>query len=323
MSYLMLIAGFAILASAGDFLVRGSVLLADRLGIPPLVIGLTIVAFGTSAPELFVSIRAVLHDAPGIAIGNVVGSNIANIFLVLGLPALIKTSECNDQGVGRNVAYMLGATLLFIALCFFSPLVFWQGALLFLLLVLFLADSARLALNNGTGRSDFEEEANELIGEAGTVSKSLALTFLLILVGIIGLPIGTHLTVNGASDIAAALGVSKAAIGLTAVALGTSLPELVTTISCTYRGHGAVAIGNILGSNLFNILAVMGVTSMLAPVPVPDSILQIDLWVMLAAALIITPYALGKACLTRLPAALFLIAYVAYIVFALAPKNGL
>ena len=323
MSYLMLIAGFAILASAGDFLVRGAVLLADRLGIPPLIIGLTIVAFGTSAPELFVSVRAVLHEAPGIAIGNVVGSNIANILLVLGLPALIKVSECSDQGVGRNVVYMLGASALFVGLCYNGPLAVGQGARLFGLLVLFLADSTRIALNNGNGPSEFEEEANELIGESQAVSKSLTLTFLLIVVGVVGLPIGAHLTVSGASQIAASLGISNAAIGLTAVALGTSLPELVTTLSCTLRGHGAMAIGNILGSNLFNILAVMGVTAMLAPVPVHEAILRIDLWVMLAAALVITPFALGKLRLTRFPAALFVLAYIAYTVFVLAPKNGL
>ncbi len=322
MSYLMLIAGFALLASAGDFLVRGSVLLADRLGIPPLIIGLTIVAFGTSAPELFVSVRAVLENAPGIAIGNVVGSNIANIFLVLGLPALIKVSDHADQGVARNVVFMLGASVLFIALCYYGPLAFWQGALLFFLLVLFLLDSARVALSNGSGHSDFEEEANELIGETGPASKSFTLTVILIVAGVVGLPIGAHLTVSGASDIAAALGISNTAIGLTAVALGTSLPELVTTISCTLRGHGAMAIGNILGSNLFNILAVMGITAMLAPIPVHDEILRVDLWIMLAAAIIIVPFALGKMRLTRFPAALFVIAYIAYTIFVLAPKHA-
>ncbi|HHK74533.1 MAG TPA: sodium:calcium antiporter, partial [Rhizobiales bacterium] len=215
------------------------------------------------------------------------------------------------------------ASALFVGLCYNGPLAFWQGALLFGLLVLFLADSTRIALNNGNGPSEFEEEANELIGESQAVSKSLALTFLLIVVGVVGLPIGAHLTVSGASQIAASLGISNAAIGLTAVALGTSLPELVTTLSCTLRGHGAMAIGNILGSNLFNILAVMGVTAMLAPVPVHEAILRIDLWVMLAAALVITPFALGKLRLTRFPAALFVLAYIAYTVFVLAPKNGL
>ncbi len=322
MAYLTLIIGFAVLASAGEFLVRGSVLLADRLGVSPLIIGLTIVAFGTSAPEMVVSIGAVVEGKPGIAIGNVVGSNIANVLLVLGLPAMIKASHSNDGGISRSLAYMLGASVLFIALCFYGSFTFWQGALLFSLVIIFLVDSARQATGEGSAASEYEEEAQELIGGAKEAAKSIWLILLLIVVGVAGLPVGAHMTVSGASEIAAAMGVSNAAIALTAVALGTSLPELVTTISCTLRNHGSMAFGNILGSNIFNILAVMGAAAMLGPIPVPEAFLRVDLWVMLGAAIVVIPFALGKATLTRLPATGFLVAYLVYVVFALTPHGG-
>lgn len=316
----MLIAGFVVLAATGDFLVHGAVLLANRLGISPLIIGLTIVAFGTSAPELVVSLQAALTGSGSLAIGNVVGSNIANVLLVLGLPAVIRAATCSEKHMERNVAFMLGASFLFAALCWFGPLKFWHGALLFLLLLLFLFDSYRLTFGNGRKNLEFAEEAEELIKETGAASKSLPLTILLISVGIIGLPLGAKMTVDGASEIAANLGISKAAIGLTAVALGTSLPELVTTISCTLRGHGGMAFGNVLGSNMFNVLAVMGVTAMVTQVPVPQSVLHLDIWIMLGTALLIAPYALNKLCMTRIHGLFFVGAYIAYILLVLAPQ---
>lgn len=320
MSYLMLIAGFVVLAATGDFLVHGAVLLANRYGISPLIIGLTIVAFGTSAPELVVSLQAALTGSGSLAIGNVVGSNIANVLLVLGLPAIIRAATCSEKHMERNVAFMLGASFLFAALCWFGPFQFWHGALLFTFLLLFLFDSYRLAFGNGRDNVEFAEEAEELIKETGEASKSMPLTILLIVIGIVGLPLGAKMTVDGASQIAASLGISKTAIGLTAVALGTSLPELVTTISCTLRGHGGMAFGNVLGSNMFNILAVMGITAMVAPVPVPDSVLHLDIWVMLGAALLVAPYALNKLCMTRTHGILFVLAYIGYIALVLAPQ---
>ncbi|PLX35546.1 MAG: sodium:proton exchanger [Hyphomicrobiales bacterium] len=322
MSYLMLIAGFVVLAATGDFLVHGAVLLANRLGISPLIIGLTIVAFGTSAPELVVSLQAALTGSSSLAIGNVVGSNIANVLLVLGLPAIIRAATCSDKHMERNVAFMLGASFLFAGLCWLGPLHFWHGALLFTLLLVFLLYSYSLAFGNGRNNVEFAEEAEELIKESGEASKSMPLTLLLIGIGIIGLPLGAKMTVDGASEIAATLGVSKAAIGLTAVALGTSLPELVTTISCTLRGHGGMAFGNVLGSNMFNILAVMGVTAMVANVPVPDAVLHVDIWVMLGTALLVAPYALNKLCMTRVHGVMFVLAYMAYIALVLAPQFG-
>lgn len=322
MSYLMLIAGFVVLAATGDFLVHGAVLLANRFGISPLIIGLTIVAFGTSAPELVVSLQAALTGSGSLAIGNVVGSNITNVLLVLGLPAMIRATMSDEKHMGRNVAFMLGASFLFAALCWTGPLQFWHGAVLVVLLMLFLGDSYRLAFGNGRNNLEYAEEAEELIKETGAASKSLPLTVLLIVIGIIGLPLGAKMTVDGASEIAANLGVSEAAIGLTAVALGTSLPELVTTISCAVRGHGGMAFGNVLGSNMFNVLAVMGFTTLVTQVPVPETVLHLDIWVMLATAVLIVPFALGKARLSRGMGFAFVLAYVSYIVLVLTPQLG-
>lgn len=319
MAYVMLIAGFAVLVVAGDFLVRGAVALASRLSIPPLLIGLTIVAFGTSAPELVVSLRAALSGIPDIAVGNIVGSNITNVLLVMGLPALIRHMDCCGKDVNRNTLAMVGASALFAFLCWLGPLGFWQGALLFSLLLLFLFDSAMQALRTGNGAAVVDEDTAELIEESNAGLRHGITIFLALLVGLVGLPLGAHLTVDGASGVARALGVSEAAIALSAVALGTSLPELVTSIACTVRGHGSMAIGNVLGSNLFNILAVMGLTAMASPMPVPDAIIHTDIWIMLGTAVLVVPFAMGKLRLTRIPALGFVLAYIAYIMLVFAP----
>ena len=320
MVYLTLLAGIALLLFCGDLLVRGAVALAVKLEIPSLVIGLTIVAFGTSAPELVVSLRAALAGSPGIAIGNVVGSNIANVFLVLGLPALICATDCNQPFIKRNMMYVLGASLIFITLCFLDPLTFWHGAILFALMIAFLVESGRKAARRSDPESIIGEDAIELIdGVSGLPIQGFGIMGCLV-AGLIGLPLGAQLTVSAASDIAHNFGVDEAVIGLTIVALGTSLPELATTLSAALRGHCGLALGNVLGSNLFNILAIMGLTAMVTPVPVPDFIKQVDIWVMLGAALAITPFVLGRGHITRIPGLAFLVFYVTYIYFVFAPR---
>lgn len=320
MVYLTLAAGLVLLLLCGDILVRGSVALAVRLGIPSLVIGLTIVAFGTSAPELVVSLRAALSGSPGIAIGNVVGSNIANVLLVLGLPALISATDCNQPFIKRNTLYVIGASLIFIGLCYTGPLSFWHGAVLFTLMVAFLVESGRRAAQRSVDAGSISSEAIELIdGVSGLPGRIWAVSGF-IAAGLVGLPLGAHLTVSAASEIAGEFGISQAAIGLTVVALGTSLPELATTVSAAFRGHCGLAIGNVLGSNLFNILAIMGLTAMVAPVPVPDIMVRVDLWVMLAAALAITPFVIGRRNITRTPGFIFVSCYLLYIAFVFVPR---
>jgi cation:H+ antiporter len=319
LAYLFLLAGFAMLIVAGDALVRGATALALRFAIPPMIIGLTVVAFGTSAPELMISVRAALDGAPGIAIGNVVGSNIANVLLVLGLPAIFRATHCREPHIRRNTVYMVAATLLFIALCFNGPLGFWQGLILFGLVLAFLVTSTRSA---GAIRAVSDTEPEEVPPPDGVKamphSRGVIAAFLV--AGLAGLPVGAELVVRGASEIARGLGVGEAAIGLTLVAVGTSLPELATTLMAAIRGQGGIAIGNVIGSNMFNILAIMGLTSMVATVPVPAEILRVDLWVMLAAALVIVPYAFREATITRGPATVLVLAYAAYVAFVFATQ---
>jgi len=234
MSYLSLISGFVILLFCGDLLVRGSVSLALKLGIPSILIGLTVVAFGTSAPELVVSIKAALTGAGGIAIGNVVGSNIANILFVLGLPAIIYPTLCNQDVVRRNTGFMVGATLLFIAFCLFGQLVFWQGVVLFTLVVFFLAYVASHAFKSNATEDDIAAEFEIPSDGEGLPESSWTIAFFL-LIGVCGLPLGAHFIVEGGTGIARNFGVSDAAIGLSLIAFGTSLPELATTMVATQR----------------------------------------------------------------------------------------
>lgn len=318
MDYFILATGIALLVICGDLLVRGAVALAVQLSIPTLVIGLTIVAFGTSAPEMVVSVNAAVVGAPGIAIGNVVGSNIANVLLVLGLPALISATNCNQPMLRRNALYVIGASLIFIALCFGAPLGFWHGALLFGLLLVFLFESARRAMTNGSASVDGETQ--ELVEESCSLRNRPLFVALLLLGGIIGLPIAAQLTVMSAVNIAKTFHVSEATIGLTIVAFGTSLPELATTVAAAFRRQCGLALGNVLGSNLFNILAIMGVTTMVAPISVPEQFLRVDLWVMLAATLAIMPFIFGRWRITRLPALGLVLGYVIYIGIVLSPR---
>lgn len=326
--YLSLAGGLVVLIVAGDVLVRGSVGVAQRLGIPNLVIGLTIVAFGTSAPELVISLNAALHDSGGIAIGNVVGSNIANVLLVLGVPALIAATPCDQDGALRNAVFMVAVSLVFTILCFFSPLSYSTGAILLVLLALFLTDSAlsarrhRKALkaaadaNASEKASEHEEtieDTDDELEEVEGVPGSVAFAGIYIVLGLIGLPLGAHFTIEGATSIATAWGVSDAVIGLTVIALGTSLPELATTVMAAIRQHGAVAIGNVIGSNVFNLLGIIGVTTAIVPVDVPAQIMTLDIWVMLACAVILLGLAAFRVTLGKILGLILTAAYILYI----------
>jgi len=321
MVYVLLCVGIALLLVCGDALVRGAVALSVKLGIPTLVIGLTIVAFGTSAPELVVSLRAALADAPGMAIGNVVGSNIANILLVLGLPAIIVATDTEQEFVVRNTVYVTLATMVFIGLCFVGPLAFWHGALLFVMLIAFLLEQARRAEQHKDAASVLGAEAMEMIEDDAGEPKGNGKIFFLLAVGLIGLPLAATLTVDNASIIARRFNISDEVIGLTLVALGTSLPELATTLTAAIRGQAALAIGNVLGSNLFNLLAVMGVTAMVTPVPVPEMFMKADLWIMLAATMLLLPFVIKGREICRKSGIGFLAAYIAYIYFAYSPQT--
>ena len=308
MMYVHLVGGLVLLLIAGDLLVRGAIALATRLGIPPLIIGLTIVSFGTSAPELIISLRAAFEGAGGISIGNVVGSNITNVLLVLGMPALIRVTQCSENGTRSSTVFMLAVTVIFIALCFQGVLDVTAGIILLALLGFFLSWTVWTSRKQKGEPSDLVDD--DMLEEAPS---NLGLAALFTVIGMIGLPMGGHLTIEGATAIARDWGVSDAAIGLTVVALGTSLPELVTTLVAAIRNHSAVAIGNVVGSNIFNILAIMGITATIIPIPVPSEMIEFDIWIMLASSALMLPIALYRMPITRLRGLAMLIAYGAYI----------
>lgn len=282
--------GLVILLLAGDALVKGAVNLSLRLGVPALIVSLTIVAFGTSAPELLIAIKAVQDNAPGIALGNVVGSNTANILLVLGIPALmatLHTSECNSR---KTYFFMIIASVLFIALAFRGVFDLLAGSVLLFGLGLVLLDAFRDARQH---QRDGQFDVDEL-EEADPDMPYWRVTLYLVL-GLIGLPLGANLLVENASIIARIYGVSDTVIGLTLVAVGTSLPELATTVMAALRRQADVALGNVIGSNMFNLLAIVGIATFFGNIPVDLSFLDFDLWVMLAASLLLIPFVLlGK-----------------------------
>lgn len=304
----MAFAGLAILIVAGDLLVRGAVSLAGRLGVSPLVISLTVVAFGTSAPELVVGVQAALADVPTLALGNVVGSNIANVFLVLGLPALIFPIMCSAHDLKFNLIHMLVATALFIGLAFLGPFGLWQGLLFVGLLTAFLVQSGMRAR---VGNTYAPEELADIEGMPEKPYSYTVATVMLVL-GLGGLALGADLLVDGATVIARRFGVPEEVIGLTLVAVGTSLPELVTAIMAAIHKHGDVAIGNVIGSNIFNIYGILGITALIRPVPVPPAMLSLDLWVMAAGALVMIPFVLRRGAVTAPYGLLFFAAYVFY-----------
>ncbi|THH34519.1 calcium/sodium antiporter [Aliishimia ponticola] len=312
--------GLLILLLAGDALVKGAVNLSLRLGVPALIVSLTIVAFGTSAPELLIAIKAVLDQAPGIALGNVVGSNTANVLLVLGVPAMLAamhTSECNTR---KTYLFMIAATVLFIALAFRGIFDLLAAVILLAALALVLGDAFRDASRHRSAVRNGEEidvEDDEEV-EGADPDMSWLLIALFLVLGLIGLPLGASLLVDNASIIAREYGVSDTVIGLTLVAVGTSLPELATTVMAALRRQADVALGNVIGSNMFNLLAIIGVATLVAPIPVDPEFLQFDLWVMLAASLILIPFVFLKVDISRLWGGLLTTMYIAYVLVVIS-----
>lgn len=309
LDWLLVGLGLIILLLSGDLLVRGAVNLSLRLGIPPLIVSLTIVAFGTSAPELLITIEAVGNGFSGMALGNVIGSNTANVLLVLGIPALITTmhtAECNTR---KSYMLMLGASVLFIVLCFLGPLRWWHGTILLGALVLVLWDAGRDAMRHRSGEA-CSVDLDEVEGADPKISgKSIA--FYLV-IGLIGLPLGADIFIDSSVNIAHRFGVSETVIGLTLVAIGTSLPELATTVMAALRRQADVALGNVIGSNMFNLLAIMGVGSFIGAIHVPQEILSFDLWVMLASSLVLFPFVMLRWNLSRIWGIILSGAYLVY-----------
>ncbi len=306
---LSIIGGFLILTLGAEALVRGASAIALKLGITPLIIGLTIVAFGTSAPELAVSLKSALAGNSGIALGNVIGSNIANIGLILAITALIRPIQVQSQMVKRDIPIMIAASMLFWGLLLDGDLSFWDGALLTSLLVAYLSFSYISSRNSG----DTEEIDDS--------PQKPILSVLFIIAGISMLVGGGILFVDGAVDLAKAFGISEVIIGLTIVAIGTSMPELVTSVVAASKGQSDIAIGNIVGSNLFNILGILGVTALVHPIAAAG-IQNFDFMVMLALSLLVLPFAWTGFRVGRREGAILLLGYISYIGYLISQATA-
>ena len=320
LSLLLLAGGLVLLFVGGELLVRGSVRLAAGLGISPLVIGLTVVGFGTSTPELVTSVQAALRDTPGIAIGNIVGSNIANILLIVGLSALVFPIAIDSRGLKRDGAIMLAVAAVFAEQSATMPLGRGIGLAFLAVLAIYLAAIVRIELRDA--RRDrgaiFEkaralEEADPQLDPARPQRHPPLLSLGLCLVGLALLVLGGHLLVDGAVDLARGLGISETVIGLTIVAVGTSLPELVTSLVAAIRREADVAFGNIVGSNIYNVLGIAGATAAISPLTVPAEIVTFDNIAMVAVSAILLVFAWTGMRICRTEGAVLLAAYAGYI----------
>ncbi len=314
MPFILSAAGLVVLLLAGDSLVKGAVNLSLRLGVPALIVSMIIVGFGTSSPELLVSIQSVLDGKPGLALGNVVGSNTANVLLVLGIPALLVGLRTSRSESRKSYVQMIIATLVFIALALRGVFDFWSGLILLAMLAYMLVDSVHAARRH---RRDMKNAEPEEEIEGADPDMPWWKIFIFLAIGLVGLPLGANLLVTNASIIASYFGVSDAVIGLTLVALGTSLPELAATVVSAYRQHADVAIGNVIGSNMFNLVAIIGITAVIAPVPVDPKFLHFDLWVMLAASLLLIPFVFWKKDMGRAVGMVLSALYLLYIAIVL------
>jgi cation:H+ antiporter len=328
MSLLTFAAGLILLVVGANTLVRGASRLALSFGISPLVVGLTIVAFGTSAPELAVSVGAVLDGRTDIAIGNVVGSNIFNVLFILGLSALIAPLVVNIQLIRQEVPVMLGASLLLLALGLDGRLSMTDGGLLFALLVaytVFLVVQSRRETQ--AAKDEFADAVQP--AEAGAWDSHWVVQVGLIAAGLVALVVGSDLLVQSAVGFAKAMGVSDLVIGLTIVAAGTSMPEVATSIAAALKGERDIAVGNVVGSNTFNILGCLGLSGLVSGdlgLVMAPSLLSFDIWVMLAVALACLPVFMTGREIARWEGGVFLgyyVAYVAYLILAAQQHDAL
>ncbi len=303
--------GFVLLLFGAEYLVRGAVSLARRLNVSKMIIGMTIVAWGTTSPELVVSLQAAADNLPGISIGNVVGSNIANILLILGVSAVIFPIVIQPSALYRDAAMMLGSALLFTALALTGVIERWQAGLMVALLVVFTLYAFQTERKKGA-MDDPGDLAEELEEEFEEGPKSTWLAVLAVLGGVASVVIGAKLLVAAAVVTAQYFEVREEVIGLTIVAVGTSLPELATAVVAAMKRHSEVAVGNILGAGIYNLLMIIGLVGLIVPIPVPQQILVFDLWMMVGVTVLMLSLLLFRGGLSRPAGALFLAGFVAY-----------
>jgi cation:H+ antiporter len=301
--------GLVMLVIGGDLLVRGSVTAAKNMGVSPLLIGLTLVGFGTSTPELVTSVTAAIEGSPGIAVGNVVGSNIANVLLILGASAVIFPLVIDPKGFKRDVLMLIASSLALLGVVLVGFMPAWVGALFILSLLAYVYFVYREEKRHPDEAALVLEHRAE---DAPKGPKGIILPLALAIGGIAITIFGARFFVNGAVDLAKGFGVSDTIIGLTVVAVGTSMPELVTSITAALRKHADVAYGNIVGSNIFNVLFVLGATSLVKPIEIPTQIIQFDIWVLLATTALLVFFARSGLKLMRWEGFVFLAGFVAY-----------
>ena len=301
LSFVMLVIGFVLLVWGADKFVEGASALARKMGVSPLLVGLTIVAFGTSMPELAVSVTAALRGANEIAVGNVVGSNMFNLLVVAGLSAVICPLVMDKMLLRRDWPLSIfAAVLLLVAIAPDHVIARWEGAVLLVIFAVILSRQIKAALNDRAQLAAAEAEAAE---EAAEMTKSPVMIW-------VNIVLGGQLAVNGATGIARMFGLSETLIGLTIVAIGTSLPELVTSIVAARKGQNEIAMGNVIGSNLFNILLILGVSAVITPIPVQATSITDCLFLIAISVVFYLPARKGK--LGRLPGAVMAAMYVVY-----------
>jgi cation:H+ antiporter len=309
---LFLLLGLVLLYFGAEGLVRGSSSLALRLGVGPLLVGLTVVAFGTSAPEMMVSVKAAYLGQGDISVGNVVGSNICNIGLILGFCAILVPIKVASQIVRIDTPIMIAATALAIAVLYDGSLSRMEGIIFFLLLVVYVVFSIRLAKKQAT-----DPLAQEFAEEVTMSKRGVALDVLMVIGGLVMLVFGARFLVDAAIEIAKAFGLSEAVIGLTIVAVGTSLPELATSLVAAIKREADIAVGNIVGSNIFNIFGILGVSAMITPLS-SNGITGVDLAVMAAFALALWGFSATGHRITRTEGLILLVPYAGYVTWLVA-----
>lgn len=314
---LLLLAGFVVLIVGGELLVRGAVRVAERAGMSELLIGLTIVGFGTSAPELVASVEAALAGSPGIAWGNIVGSNLANSLLILGTASMILPVVVPRGPLWRDGGLALAATVVLWLVASTTGITIAIGSAFLIVLLAYLAYAYRAERTQPVGATALHEKAEALevsdthLHDAEPLWRSI----LILVLGIVLIVMGGRWLVEGAIDLARLVGMSEAVIGLTVIAIGTSLPELVTSVIAAYKGASAVALGNVLGSNIFNLLLIGGVTAVIAPGTIPGEITNFGLPVLIAASVLLLIFAATGRKITRWEGGILLATYLVLLVY--------
>lgn len=312
MTYLLILGGLVLLAIGGELLVRGAVGLSQLLRISPLLAGLTIVGFGTSMPELATSLQAAFAGSPGIAMGNVIGSNIANILLILGFSAVLVPLAVRPDAFKRDAIALVGSTALCVVAVLLGTVGVITGIVLLLSLVAYVIWAYRSERNSG------EAEEERHIAEAeDTMPKTHNgwVLGVMVVAGLAGAIFGAGLLVDGAVQLASAAGMSEAVIGLTIVAVGTSLPELVACMVAVYKKHPEVALGNIFGSNIYNVLGILGATAIIHPLQVPAEIARFDIWMLAGVTALLLVQLRSGWKVTRTEGVVLLALFVAYTAF--------